>query len=149
MANDKDKDSDDRSNTITRTFTLAPATLTSSETARLIAVNTAPAATGNNPAPSCTGSFAFLASGSAPPTVGTPTFTLAAGAFAFLDLPYAKSGLSATPGEVVGIITQTIATGSKAVPCNLHISEVIFDTTTGGAHAVVTSATTAQTSSGK
>ena len=125
--------------TITRNFVFAPVTLTSTETARVTVVNTAPPATGNNPAPSCTGKITFLASGSTPPTVSAVSFTLGAGQFAFADLPYGKSGISTTPGEVVGKVESDISFTSKA-PCALGMSLVVFDTTTGVAHVILGSA---------
>lgn len=122
--------------TVTRDFTFPPVTLGSTETARITVVNTAPPATGSNPAPSCTGTFSFIASGATPPTVTPAKFTVGAGQFAFLDLPYGKSGISTSPGEVVGMVSLNVTPGSK-VPCSLQMSEITYDTTTGAGHVAL------------
>ncbi|HXP83699.1 MAG TPA: hypothetical protein VN841_03215 [Bryobacteraceae bacterium] len=125
--------------TITRNFVFAPVTLTSTETARVIVVNTAPApaaTAANSTAPSCTGKITFIASGATPPTVSPVSFTLGAGQFAFADLPYSKSGLSTTPGEVVGQVESDVNFTSKAA-CTLGMSLVVFDSTTGVAHVIL------------
>jgi hypothetical protein len=124
---------------ITRNFVFSPVTLASSETARVVVVNTAAPATGNNTAPSCVGKITFLASGSTPPTNGIVTFTLGAGQFTVADLPYGKSGISTSPGEVVGKVESDITLGSKA-PCSLEMSLIVFDSTTGAAHVILGSA---------
>jgi hypothetical protein len=132
--------------TITRNFVFAPVTLSSSETARVIVVNTATAPTttsssNNDAAPSCTGKITFLASGATPPTVSAVSFTIGAGQFAFADLPYGKSGISTSPGEVVGKVESDLSVTSKA-PCSLGMSLVVMDFTTGAAHVVLTNPST-------
>lgn len=122
--------------TISRPYVFPPVTLTSTETARVIVVNTAAPATGNNTAPSCTGSVTFLSSGTTP-TVGSLPFTLGAGKFGFFDLPYAKSGLSTIPGAIVGQVSETFTLGQAQAPCSLGLSLVVFDTVTGVAHVVL------------
>ena len=129
--------------TVTRDIISAPVTLSATETARVIVANTAAAATSTSTAPSCAGSIAFLASGTAPPTTTPTNFMLGAGQFAFADLTYAKSGISISPGEVIGEVHLTINVGSKA-PCTLQTSLVVFDSTTGAAHVVVSGAGNSQ-----
>jgi hypothetical protein len=133
-------DSPGKGTTVTKNYAFPPVTLTSTETARVIVVNTAPPATGNNPAPSCTGSISFLLSSSTTPP--TPTgFTLAAGQFSFADLPFSKIGVSTPPGVVVGEVQQTVSVPSQA-PCSLSMSLVVFDTTTGVGHLILGNAST-------
>ena len=121
--------------TITRSIYFPPVTLATTETARIILVNTAPAATGNNPAPSCTGTAQFFFAG--PTNLPAPfTYTLGSGQFASLDLTYAKTGATTAPAEVVGVVSQAITIGS-AIPCSLNLSLVVFDTQTSVGHLIL------------
>jgi hypothetical protein len=140
LADDNPGKGNQSATTITKNYVFPPVTLTSTETARVIVVNTAPPATGNNPAPSCTGTISFLLSSSATPPnpVG---FTLPSGQFAFVDLPFSKIGVSTPPGEVVGKVAQTVSVPSQA-PCSLGMSLVVFDTTTGVGHLILGNAST-------
>lgn len=126
--------------TITRTYVFPAVNLNTGETARVIVLNSAPAATSssssssNNPAPSCTGSISFLSSanGSLPSPV---TFTLGAGQFAYADLHFSATGISSAPGPVTGSVAQTFSEPSAA-PCSLQMSLVTFDST-GASHLIV------------
>jgi hypothetical protein len=91
-------------------------------------------------APSCTGKLTFQASGTTPPSTTAVTFTIGSGQFATADLPYTKSGLSTTPGEVVGVVESDITVPATA-PCSLSMSLVVFDSTSGVAHVVLSGAT--------
>jgi len=121
---------------VTRTYVFPPVTLASTETARVIVVNTAAPATGNSTAPSCTGSISFLSSGTSQTLDQTP-FTLGAGQFATVSLPYNASGITTSPGEVVGQVTQNQALGQAAAPCSLNLSLVVIDTSSGVGHLVL------------
>ena len=129
--------------TVTRNYTFAPVALSSTETVRVIVVNTATAPTTTSSttttAPSCTGKITFLSSASTPPTVSPVSFTIGAGQFAFADLPYAKSGISTSPGEVLGKVESDVSVSAHAL-CSLGMSLVVMDTTTGATHAVLGSA---------
>ena len=125
--------------TLTRGFTFSPVTLATSETARITVVNTAaPATTGGTP-PSCTGSISFLSSGSSTPLAQT-SFTLGAGQFVTVNLPYLSSGITTSPGEVLGQVTLSQTFGPSAAACTLSMSLVVFDTSSGVGHLVVPNA---------
>ena len=132
-----DNDKTPATTTITHDYFLGPVSQTSTETARVIVVNTAAPATGNNPAPSCTGTISFMASGTNPPTVTPLTYTVGAGKFATLDLPYGQSGIAAPlPGSVIAKV-ETKDTVPATAPCSLSFSLVVFDATTDAIHAVI------------
>jgi hypothetical protein len=127
---------------ITRDHVFPPVTLATTETARIIVVNTAtaPAATASTPsaAPSCTGTMAFtLSSGTSTAPV---TFTVGAGQFAIANMPFTNAGIVTSPGEVVGKVALTTDLSTRT-PCNLAMSLEVFDTTSGVGHVVLTSPT--------
>jgi hypothetical protein len=146
-----------------RDYSFPPVTLATSETARLIVINTAAApvavpvttsssSTGSNstvPAPSCTGTLAFTTYNGAPSattsaaqssaTTTTPVdFTIGAGQVATLDL--LSSHISTSPGEVVGLVTLTSSNALPRPACSLAMSMEVFDSTSGVGHVVLTNA---------
>jgi hypothetical protein len=134
--------------TTTRTSNLPPIGIAGTETAQVILTNTAanPAssvmgtASSTTTAASCTGSVSFYNASGAP--IGTATaFTLTSGQIEQVSLPYATPGIlagtSAGRAPIRAVVTQTTRLPSPA-PCSLSYSLVIFDTTTGATHAIVT-----------
>ncbi len=151
-------------------YSFPPITLATSETARLIVINTAAAptvvpvttttstsssttttstTTSTAPAPSCTGTLAFTTYNGAPSattstaqsdaTTTTPVdFTLGAGQVATLDL--LSSHISTSPGEVVGLLTDTSSNAIPRPASNLTMTMEVFDTTSGVGHVVLTNA---------
>jgi hypothetical protein len=127
-------------NTTTTTSSLPPVGIGSMETAQVILTNTATGsknttATGNEPAPSCSGSVAFYdASGT---IIGTAaSFTLTSGQIAQVGLPYASTA-SASVRELIRAVVSLNVTFPDAAPCSLSYSLATFDTATGVTHAIV------------
>jgi hypothetical protein len=117
------------STTGTRTITLPPAGLGSTETARINVANVA-SDSSSGTAASCTGTISFLnASGTA---IGSAaTFTVTSGQISSGSLPFSSAGISGVRGEIRGEIQLTLAAG---VPCALAFSFETFDSTTGATH---------------
>ena len=113
----------------TRTISLPPAGLGSTETARINVVNVA-SASSSGTAASCTGTISFLnASGTA---IGSATsFTVTSGQISSASLPFSSAGLSGVRGEIRGEIQLTLTSG---IPCSLAFSFETFDTATGASH---------------
>jgi hypothetical protein len=122
------------STTGTRTISLPPAGLGSTETARINVVNVA-SASSSGTAASCTGTISFLnASGTA---IGSATsFTVTSGQISSATLPFSSAGLSGVRGEIRGEIQLTVTSG---VPCALSFSFETFDSTTGATHSFLAS----------
>ena len=131
--------------TTTRTSNLPPVGIAGTETAQVILTNTAASLTSGVPggtstttvpAPSCTGSVSFYnASGK---LIGTATaFTLTSGQIEPVSLPYASAGSSAGRALIRAVVSLTTTLPAPA-PCSLSYSLVVFDTTTGVTHAIVT-----------
>ena len=100
------------STTGTRTITLPPAGLGSTETAQINIVNVA-ANSSTGTAASCTGTISFL--NSAGSTMGSATaFTLSSGQLTSASLPFSSAGLSGVRGEIRAQIALSISAG---VPC--------------------------------
>jgi hypothetical protein len=117
------------STTGTRTITLPPAGLGSTETARINVVNGA-SESSSGTAASCTGSISFLNSSGA--AIGSATaFTVTSGQIASASLPFSSASLSGVRGEIRGEIQLTLTSG---VPCALSFSFETFDSTTGATH---------------
>jgi hypothetical protein len=123
----------------TRNYEFPPVGLASSETASITVVNTATsssAATGTPP--SCTGTISFSNSSGA---IGTPaTFTVGAGGFQTVTLPFASAGLTGNRGEIQGKVSLAISSTAPA-PCSLMLSLETYDSTTFATHAVLSNAT--------
>jgi hypothetical protein len=122
------------STTGTRTITLPPAGLGSTETARINVVNVA-SNSSSGTAASCTGTISFLNSAGSVIESATP-FTLTSGQMSFASLPFSSAGLSGVRGEIRGEIELTITSG---VPCGLSFSFETFDTGTGATHIYLAS----------
>jgi hypothetical protein len=121
--------------TLTRDYVFPPVTLATTETARIIVVNTAPAPTAaGGTAPSCTGTMAFTLSGGT--TTAPMAFTLGSGQFATANMPFTNSGITTSPGEVVGKVSLTNDLSTRT-PCNLSMSLEVFDTTSGVGHVIL------------
>lgn len=120
---------------VTRTYLFSPVGLGGTETASITVVNTATASATAAAAPSCTGTISFLnASGE----IGTATsFTLAAGQFKTVTLPFSSSGLTGLRGEIEGQVSLTVP--STPTACSLAFSFETYDTTTGATHVVLSS----------
>lgn len=115
--------------TFTRTVSLPPAGLASTETAQINVVNFAgnPPTTSKGTAASCTGSILFLNSSGG--TIGSPTsFTVTSGQTASATLAFSIAGLTGVRGVIRG---QIQLTGAFNVPCSLGYSFETFDSTTG------------------
>jgi len=122
------------STTGTRTITLPPAGLASTESAQINVVNVA-ANSSSGTAASCTGTISFLNSGGS--TIGSATpFTLTSGQLLSASLPFLSAGLSGVRGEIRGQIALTITSG---VPCALSFSFETFDTSSGATHIYLAS----------
>ena len=122
------------STTGTRTITLPPAGLGSTETAQINIVNVASnSSTGT--AASCTGTISFLNSAGA--TIGSATtVTLSSGQLLSASLPFSSAGLSGVRGEIRGQIALTVTSG---VPCAPSFSFETFDTSSGATHIYLAS----------
>jgi hypothetical protein len=127
----------------TRDYVFPPVGLGSSETASITVVNmAAPSATtspttGAQPsaAPSCTGTISFSNASGA---IGTPvSFTVGAGGFQTVTLPFASAGLNGNRGEILGKVSLA---ASDTAPCSLKFSLETYDSTTFATHAVLTNA---------
>ena len=122
--------------TNTRDYLFPPVGLASTETAELIAVNTAVNSTAGTAA-SCAGSFQFITSTGA--AIGTATaFTLASGQSAVARLPFASAQVTGIRGVIRAVVRQTISTATPRPPCSLHLTFSTFDTVGGATHALVT-----------
>lgn len=128
----------------TRDYVFPPVGLGSSETASITVVNTAAPSsattsptTGAQPsaAPSCTGTISFSNASGA---IGTPvSFTVGAGGFQTVTLPFASAGLNGNRGEILGKVSLA---ASNTAPCSLKFSLETYDSTTFATHAVLTNA---------
>ncbi|HTS48613.1 MAG TPA: hypothetical protein VMH05_11760 [Bryobacteraceae bacterium] len=122
------------SSTGTRTITLPPAGLGSTETAQINVVNVA-ANSSTGTAASCTGTISFL--NSAGSTIGSATpFTLSSGQLSSASLPFSSAGLSGVRGEIRAQIQLTTTSG---VPCAPSFSFETFDTSSGATHLYLAS----------
>lgn len=114
----------------TRSSTLPPVGLASSETAQVTVVNTASASSGGTAA-SCTGSISFV--NAAGTTVGTAsTFTVTSGQAFSKPLPYVTTAASGR--TVVRGVVSLMIPATSAPPCSLAIVLETFETTTGVTH---------------
>jgi hypothetical protein len=115
--------------TSTRTVTLAPLGLGSTETAQVNLVNTA-SNTSTGTAASCTGTVSFVSATNT--AIGAATsFTVLAGQVSSVTLPFSKAGLTGSRGVIRPAITITTTSG---VPCSLEYSIETFDTSSGATH---------------
>jgi len=121
--------------TVTHLSSYPPVGYASTETLQVNLANLAANATSNGTpiAASCTGTVAFLtAAGTA---IGTATpFTATAGQTISVTLPFAKSTITGTRGEIRVVITSTNPVGRNAPPCNLSTSLETFDVVSGATH---------------
>jgi hypothetical protein len=132
--------------TTTRTSNLPPVGIGGSESAQVILTNTAA-----NPAtscaslfgciqpvgaPSCTGSVSFY--NGAGTLIGTATsFTLTSRQIEQVSIPYSAAG-SSLPRALIRAVVSLTTTIPSTAPCSLSYSLVIFDSTLGVTHAIVT-----------
>jgi hypothetical protein len=117
----------------TRTITLPPAGLGSTETAQINVINIASNLPGGTAA-SCAGTISFLNAAGTP--IGTASqFTVTAGQLTSASLPFANAGISGVRGEIRGQIQLSITRG---VPCAVTFAFETFDTTTGDTHLYLT-----------
>jgi hypothetical protein len=125
---------------LTRDYVFPPVGLASSETASITVVNTATAFLSPavaSPSPSCTGTISFSNAGGA---IGTPaSFTVGAGGFQTITLPFASAGLTGNRGEIQGKVSLAISSTAPA-PCSLVFSLETYDSTTFATHAVLSNA---------
>ena len=114
----------------TRSASLPPVGLASSETAQISVVNTA-SASSSGTAASCAGSISFVnAAGTA---IGTASaFTVTSGQTFSKPLPYSTTAASGRT-IVRGVVSLTIP-ATSAPPCSLSIVLETFDTATGATH---------------
>jgi hypothetical protein len=127
-------------NTVTRTITLPPAGLGTTETAQLNVVNVANSPTGGNAA-SCVGSISFLSAAGTAIGSASP-FTIASGQLTSASLPFSSAGITGVRGEIRGQIQLTLTAG---VPCSVTYSFETFDSTTGDTHLYLARQTTEET----
>jgi hypothetical protein len=114
----------------TRSSSLPPVGLASSETAQVSVVNLANASSSGTAA-SCTGSISFVNAAGA--TVGAAsTFTVTSGQTFSKPLPYSTTAASGRT-VVRGVVSLTIP-ATSAPPCSLSIVLETFDTATGVTH---------------
>lgn len=122
--------------TFTRTFSFPAVGLASSESARVAAVNIAPASH-KGTAASCSGNISFTDDKGTPAGKATAFTALGTGQIAHGDLP-GSTGANVR-NEFQGSVQVTIDPASGA-PCSLLLTLEVFDTTTGVTHGLVTSA---------
>lgn len=118
--------------TTTRSFTLGPIGVGSTETIQINVANLASNSTSGTAA-SCTGNITFNnVTGNA---IGTSTsFTVTAGQIFSASLPFARISTSTARTEVIGVIGLTTSSTTRT-PCSLHYSLETFDTATGATHS--------------
>jgi hypothetical protein len=122
---------------IMRTFVFPAVGLASSESARIAAVNIAPASH-KGTAASCSGTISFTNASGAP--VGKPAqFSIGTGDIAYGDVLGLDPSSNSVRNEFQGSVQVTIDPASGA-PCSLLLTLEVFDTATGVTHGLMTSA---------
>ncbi len=113
----------------TRSFDFPPVGLASSETMQINVANSTTASSSGTAA-SCTGTISFTTSGGT--VIGTAaSFTVTSGEMFSATLPFAKTSVTGSRTEIVGVIAVTTTSGT---PCALRTSLETFDTDSGVTH---------------